>query len=429
MGKVLEIPFFMLMIFILSKPRFKGVITVPAAVSVTVLYMLASYFTIIGWHQVIYAYPLLDLTYSVASILLMALAALCLTRQRWVQNLFTMASAYVIITVVGSLSAIGYFILGWQPITSQILLYAALLPLIYLARRPITSILAQTKKGWWLLCSVPLFMIGCFLLISAVPVTLAQNPARVSAVLIFCGTTLVIYITFFYMMWQFHKQSLLEQNIITLRLSVADLEHQNEIIQQNERKYALFRHDVRHISQMLSACLSQNDMAGALQWLKPLSDDTAADGFASPIRSFTGHTLPDAVLCRYIEQAKIAGIDIQVRINMGRLLADATELAVVLANALENAVQACKRITDDKNPRAIRVDGQQRGAQFFLEIANTYTGDVYINPDTGLPSGPMADDGKEHGLGSQSIAFFAEKHGAALQYQIEGGWFRLRLLV
>jgi signal transduction histidine kinase len=295
-------------------------------------------------------------------------------------------------------------------------------PLIYLARQPVIRILSQTKKGWWLLCSVPLLLIGSFILISAVPVTLAQNPARIPAALIFCGTSIIIYITFFYMMWQLYKQNQLEQNVIALRMSVSDLEHQNELIQQSEKRYALFRHDVRHITQMIDTSLMLGDISGAKEWLKPLMENVS-DEVAYPTRSFTGHTLPDAVLSRYIEKAAGLGIDIKIRINIGFITVDMTELAVVLANALENAVKACPP------SGIIRIDGQQRGAQFFLEIANTFTGEVYIDPETGLPFGPVADDGKEHGLGSQSIAFFAEKHKAALQYQVENGWFRLRLLI
>jgi sensor histidine kinase regulating citrate/malate metabolism len=178
---------------------------------------------------------------------------------------------------------------------------------------------------------------------------------------------------------------------------------------------------------MISASLMQNDIAGAKEWLQPLMENVNAEERYS-MRSLTGHTLPDAVLSRYIEKAAGLGIEITVRINMGQINADMTELAVVLANALENAVKAC--CTAD--PKIIKIDGQQRGAQFFLEIANTFSGQVELDEDTGLPISKMeasADDGREHGLGTQSIAYFAEKHGALLQYHIDGEWFRLRLLI
>jgi len=79
----------------------------------------------------------------------------------------------------------------------------------------------------------------------------------------------------------------------------------------------------------------------------------------------------------------------------------------------------------DGEPRIIRLDGRKRGRQYFLEIANTYDGEVCFDSETGLP----ASKGNGHGIGSRSIAYFAEKNGATLQYHLEGRWFHLRLLM
>jgi signal transduction histidine kinase len=426
----IEFPFFVFVILVWSKRRYGMKTTATAAGLFAAVYMLASIFVVANWREAIHAYPTWEMTYKGIGLLLMALAALCLTRQRWVQSLFVIASAYVLITVTDALSAIAYLAFDWRLEITEGLLYVVFALAAYFSRKPVTRILGQTKKGWWLLCSVPFLLVGSFFVISAVPVTITQNPAVIPTALVFCGTTIIVYTTFFYMMWQLYKQAQLEQNVMALRMSVTDLEAQNELIQQNERRYALFKHDVRHIMQMISASLSQNDINGANEWLKPLMENVNA-GEHYPIRSFTGHTLPDAVLSRYIQKAADMGIDISVRIGgMGPIKADMTELAVVLANALENAVTAC----ESAHEKTIRIDGQQRGAQFFLEIANTYGGEVVLDEETGLPtSASLSPDGGEHsgehGLGTQSIAFFAQKHEALLQYHIQAPWFRLRLLM
>ncbi len=95
-----------------------------------------------------------------------------------------------------------------------------------------------------------------------------------------------------------------------------------------------------------------------------------------------------------------------------------------MANALENAFLACKRLAPDKT-REIRIFGQRRGKQYFMEVANTCDGNVAFDPATAMPISNK--DG--HGIGSQSIAYFAEKNNAVLQYQLEGYWFHLRLLL
>ena len=95
-----------------------------------------------------------------------------------------------------------------------------------------------------------------------------------------------------------------------------------------------------------------------------------------------------------------------------------------MSNALENAIHACNKQPDGEK-RAIRVQGHKAGTQFFFEIANTFTGKVQFDAGTGLP----VSKEKGHGVGSKSIAFFAQKYGAALEYSQNENWFHLRLLL
>ncbi len=64
------------------------------------------------------------------------------------------------------------------------------------------------------------------------------------------------------------------------------------------------------------------------------------------------------------------------------------------------------------------------GDSFLLEIANTYRGEIAIDPKTDLP----LPEGEEHGVGTKSMIAFARKYGILLDSSAEGGWFVLRLL-
>jgi signal transduction histidine kinase len=388
--------------------------------------MLVSYLIIRNFHYVIYAYPALDLTFNIVNILLMALAALCLTRLRFVQNLFLMASTYVVITVINVLAAVSQLTVGVPEINARILLYIGFSLLIYRARKPFTGIFLQTKKGWWLLCSVPLILIGNFLLISAVPVTLSQNPAAIPAALILCGTTVIIYITFFFMMWEMYKQNQAEQDVMALRLSVSALEHQNELIRRSEQQYALLRHDLRHFTGMMSGCLDNGDANGMRELLAGLNQ--SANSILT-MHTFFGHTLLDVIINHYMELSREAGIEMTVSAEpLDNVAVDKTELAVVFANALENALKACLEMPLEAH-QAIRFDGRRQGAQYFLEIVNTYAAAVEIDTETGLPVG-RTHGGEKRGLGCKSIDYFARQNGAVLQFQADAdGWFHMRMLV
>ena len=63
---------------------------------------------------------------------------------------------------------------------------------------------------------------------------------------------------------------------------------------------------------------------------------------------------------------------------------------------------------------------------FFTIILNTGKALANLRNDySGLPGSD--EDG--HGIGSQSIAFFARKYNAKLEYSHKDDWFRLRLLI
>ncbi len=58
----------------------------------------------------------------------------------------------------------------------------------------------------------------------------------------------------------------------------------------------------------------------------------------------------------------------------------------------------------------------------MMEFSNPCGADVRLGPD-GLPV--AKDEG--HGIGTRSIAAFTEKYHALFTFQVENGWFRLRI--
>lgn len=60
--------------------------------------------------------------------------------------------------------------------------------------------------------------------------------------------------------------------------------------------------------------------------------------------------------------------------------------------------------------------------RLMLEFSNPCLKDVKFGPD-GLPL--MREAG--HGIGTRSIAAFAEKHHAVCSFRMENGWFKLQL--
>ena len=96
-------------------------------------------------------------------------------------------------------------------------------------------------------------------------------------------------------------------------------------------------------------------------------------------------------------------------------------MAIVLANALENAIHANLALPPEKRVIRCRMVSTP---SVMLEISNPCTGNVSFD-DSGLPISPK----EGHGLGVQSICAFCGKNGAVCQFDLTDGWFRLRLVL
>ena len=100
---------------------------------------------------------------------------------------------------------------------------------------------------------------------------------------------------------------------------------------------------------------------------------------------------------------------------------DEGELAVVLANALENAIHANLSLPPGRRQICCRAMG---APSVILELTNPCEAPVSFD-GKGLPVAQR----EGHGLGVRSISAFCEKYGAVCQFDLVDDTFRLRLIL
>jgi sensor histidine kinase regulating citrate/malate metabolism len=121
--------------------------------------------------------------------------------------------------------------------------------------------------------------------------------------------------------------------------------------------------------------------------------------------------------------AEQKGIRIEINLSIAeQLTVDSLELALVVANLLENAIHGASQLPQEQ-AKVIQLSCHQVG-RLLLEISNPCLETVQLGPD-GLPHSAV----EGHGIGTKSIAAFAAKHDAELVYHVQDGQFRVRLLV
>ena len=103
-------------------------------------------------------------------------------------------------------------------------------------------------------------------------------------------------------------------------------------------------------------------------------------------------------------QSESQGIPVEAKISVPDTLpVKEGELAIVLANALENAIHANLALPQEKRAIRCKMVGTP---SIMLELSNPYTGSISFDSD-GLPTTQR----EGHGLGVQSISASAAKPG------------------
>ncbi len=233
------------------------------------------------------------------------------------------------------------------------------------------------------------------------------------------------YGTIFYSLKRFNAMHALETENLSIQyektlLSQAastmaqKLELMDKVAEQNN----LASHDRRHVYGMLLQLLQQGETEEAMRCLElQLATKQPAS------RVYCENKAVNAVTSYYAEKAVQHGIQTTINLKVpAQLPFDSLELALVIANLFENAIQGVLRIKDCRD-RVIQLSCVHKN-RLIIQVVNPCTDDTILNAD-GLPA--TEEDG--HGIGTKSIIAFAAAYNAELLYSIQDGQFRVQLLV
>lgn len=292
---------------------------------------------------------------------------------------------------------------------------------------PYHTLQSGLNSRWWLFSAVGA-VYYLLIMVTSVPVGTPMPDmtglVRIILVLILMPLT---YLTIFHALWRQmqtyesgQREAKARQAAQMYALQVDAMRHQTQAIQASEAALMNLRHDMRHALNSAAALIQSGDIDRALAFIQDFNHVVTDTG----AQCWCRNPSLNAVLNFYLTRAQAEGVQVEARVDIPEegLPADTMELSIVFANAIENAVNACLR----QPPGQVRrlTLSAQILPQPALEIANTFSGPISLDAD-GLP----VSGEKGHGFGTRSIAAFAKKYHAFLQYTVEGGMFRLRLLM
>lgn len=110
----------------------------------------------------------------------------------------------------------------------------------------------------------------------------------------------------------------------------------------------------------------------------------------------TGNPITDIIIHQKGQEAEKKQIQFKVDFAYPpNLLIDIYDIAVILNNALENAIEACRKTEGNKQ---IKLHSYVKGSLFFIEIENDFSEDIIIEKESGLPV-ISKESGKLHEIG------------------------------
>lgn len=368
-------------------------------------------------------YGLADTVVFLINVLSGPVMLLVLTRWQGGRTLFAMTTGYLFVFLGNTPSLILWPTLGLGQLLGKVIIYGLMLVwTLRVFRSRCLAVVGAAASDNRFLFLIPTTLLLAFALLEMYPNDIRSSPTLWPVAAALMAVTLCTYgafYSFFHAVEQHHRFS--EDNAV-LRTQMGHVEQLAHERAEAERDGRIFRHDMRHVLQILSSSLEQHNYDGALAVLRRMDDDLLREVSAAGTASYTGSALLDSVLGVYQRQAQEQGVTLTIRMGAPQEHVDLPGLCVVLSNALENAMNACIALPEGA-AREIRATADAGTFGYSLSIENTFDGSITLDLETGYPVSARPG----HGYGTKSIAAFAQNHNAVLDYKIDGGWFRLRL--
>ena len=285
-------------------------------------------------------------------------------------------------------------------------------------RQPFRMLIRVMPTRWGALTLIPCAFCIYLIFMAAWPGSYTENiPQRIylySAMI----PIIIVYITLFRSLLAQYRLQMERQSAALLAMQVSALKEKLQRVKEVEDGVRIQRHDMRHQLQTVRELVARGDRDAAMDFLnaaqKRLDEQKEVRWCRPPVL--------DAVFSSYFDQARRQNIRVETKISLPDTLpVDESELAIVLANALENAIHANMELPQDQREIYCKMVGSP---SIMLEISNPCTGNLLFDSN-GLPVAQQ----EGHGMGVQSICAFCKKSGAVCHFDMAESRFRFRLVL
>lgn len=180
-----------------------------------------------------------------------------------------------------------------------------------------------------------------------------------------------------------------------------------------------WRHDYHNHIQSMKAYLELNQIDALKDYLHELDEDLKKVDML--VKS--GNLMMDAILNSKLSLAKEKNIQVICKANVPEdLPVSDIDICVIMGNLMDNAIEACAKIDEDK--RFIRVYIDIVRSQFYVSIMNSAKDDLSFNEKNYI-----TEKRGNHGHGMKRVKLTVDKYDGYLNLKNESGVFVSEVMI
>lgn len=183
-------------------------------------------------------------------------------------------------------------------------------------------------------------------------------------------------------------------------------------VEQSNREVRKIKHDFKNM--LLAICgksKNKNEISEEIYKIMKELDE-------SDKKIYTSNVVINTIINHKISQAENLNIKTDVNIKVSRTVSfDYKDAGILLGNILDNAIEACERI--DQNRRWIKIDMFHQKNTLFIKVCNRKTKEL-VNI-----SKSSKRDIHNHGIGVSSIEAIAKKYDGYVEFRDKGEEFEV----
>lgn len=280
-----------------------------------------------------------------------------------------------------------------------------------------------TLRSWLFIISIPVFSI--VLSFANVYEPILKN--EFSYVYVVSGISILyINIIAFYLFDSIVMQ-MTENNLVRFRekqLLMQRDQYENIIDGYNQVKKV--RHDLLSHLITLDGYLGRNQYHEAVKYIHKLNEELDFDkrGVVSD------NVVIDALISNRKSKAVDEGIKFETKIMIPKKLKiDDMDICIVLGNALNNAIEACRRITDEQVDKQIVLKMGYKQDHVLIELKNSYNPVTIKKRNGRFVSSKLYRKSDEIGIGMENMEGIIEKHGGVYQIDLQEEMFVVKIML